>query len=97
MKNKYGMQAGWWEIKVLDILGQDIAEAKTGKKMLTISIDNVKFKKQCCSEKQFRREIKFEGKVLNKGKKELVRISFYNDYVEGVFTYCEFNTNVCEV
>ena len=98
MKNKYGMEAGWWQIKIYDILGQDIAEARTNKKMVTISIDKFKFLKQCCSEKAFNKEIKFESELIKrKNKKDLVKIYFHNEYSEGIFTYSEFNTNVCKI
>lgn len=98
MKNKYGMEAGWWQIKIYDVLGQDIAEALTNKKMVTISIDNYKFLKQCCSEKAFNKEIYFEHKVIKrKNKKDLVKIHFHNEYSEGIFTYSEFNTNACKI
>lgn len=66
--------------------------------MVTISINNYKFKKQCCSEKAFNKEIYFKSEFI-KGKngKDLVEIYFYNEYSEGVFTYSEFNTNACKI
>ena len=98
MKNKYDMLAGWWQFKIYDIMGQEIAEAMTGKRMLTIKVTDLAFHKQCCSEKQFKREISFVSEVIKRpNKKDLVQINFSNSYCSGVFVYSEFHTNFCEI
>ena len=96
-KNKYGMFAGWSIMGQLDVQGQELAEYTTGVGMLT-SEAKFKFKKQCCSEKEFMKDklqTICKAKVNEKGKWE-VYITYENEFIVANLIYIEFKHNFCK-
>ena len=94
-RNKYQMIAGWETMAYLDKQSQEIAEEKSGKKMLT-SEAKFKFKKQLCRETSFFENLthKEEIKTLSNGK-ICCNVIWENEYIKAVLTFIEFHTNTC--